>query len=168
MHFTSILVSSLFVLSTYALPAVDPVEVFKRAGPAAGTVITKCASSGMLALAFDDGPYQVSLLSLCSCLIPDAYKTCLLVHADASKHIERCWCKGNFLHDWDSLRYSIDTWYPTQIHVCLFISRLYLQPEVRHSVCVQLGPSDCLAHVESPFELRIPQCFGSHNPNEEG
>ncbi|KAG8836692.1 hypothetical protein FRB91_008526, partial [Serendipita sp. 411] len=42
----------------YLEPIPSPLEAFKRAGPAAGQVITKCSQSGLLALAFDDGPYQ--------------------------------------------------------------------------------------------------------------
>jgi peptidoglycan/xylan/chitin deacetylase (PgdA/CDA1 family) len=41
-----------------SIPVPSPLEVFKRSGPAPGTIITQCATSGVLALAFDDGPYQ--------------------------------------------------------------------------------------------------------------
>ena len=34
-----------------------PLDLFMKAGPAAGTVIQKCTRAGVLALAFDDGPY---------------------------------------------------------------------------------------------------------------
>ncbi|KAG9053520.1 hypothetical protein FS842_007964 [Serendipita sp. 407] len=55
--------TSLFFPATIFLGAVaeripSPLEAFKRAGPSAGTVMTKCTQSGVLALAFDDGPYQ--------------------------------------------------------------------------------------------------------------
>ncbi|KKA27343.1 hypothetical protein TD95_002294 [Thielaviopsis punctulata] len=39
-----------------AVPTENPIELFNRA--AAGTVITQCTQSGVLALAYDDGPYQ--------------------------------------------------------------------------------------------------------------
>lgn len=42
-------------VSTRAVPS--PVEVMKRTH-VAGSVITKCSKSGVLALAYDDGPYQ--------------------------------------------------------------------------------------------------------------
>lgn len=57
MHFSTLVVSAFAVLAA-ATPVPDPLEAFKRAGPAAGQVITKCSSPNMLALAFDDGPYQ--------------------------------------------------------------------------------------------------------------
>lgn len=40
-----------------SLPVADPITIFNRA-PTPGTVYTKCASPGTLALAYDDGPYQ--------------------------------------------------------------------------------------------------------------
>ncbi|CAG7851813.1 Probable peptidoglycan-N-acetylglucosamine deacetylase ARB_03699 {ECO:0000305} Short=Peptidoglycan GlcNAc deacetylase {ECO:0000250/UniProtKB:Q8DP63}; {ECO:0000250/UniProtKB:Q8DP63}; AltName: Full=Peptidoglycan N-deacetylase {ECO:0000250/UniProtKB:Q8DP63}; Short=PG N-deacetylase {ECO:0000250/UniProtKB:Q8DP63}; Flags: Precursor [Serendipita indica DSM 11827] len=58
MHFTSFILPVSLVVGALATPVPSPLEAFKRAGPAAGQVITKCSSSGMLALAFDDGPYQ--------------------------------------------------------------------------------------------------------------
>ncbi|KAF2728015.1 glycoside hydrolase/deacetylase [Polyplosphaeria fusca] len=58
MHFTSMLASSLLAVTASAYPLLDPLQMMKRAGPPAGQVITKCASPGMLALAYDDGPYQ--------------------------------------------------------------------------------------------------------------
>ncbi|KAF2199520.1 glycoside hydrolase/deacetylase [Delitschia confertaspora ATCC 74209] len=58
MHFTSLLAASLLAIGTSASPVASPLEAFKRAGPAAGQVITKCSTTGTLALAFDDGPYQ--------------------------------------------------------------------------------------------------------------
>ncbi|KAK0713281.1 hypothetical protein B0T26DRAFT_742055 [Lasiosphaeria miniovina] len=39
------------------MPISNPIDIVK-AGPNAGVVITKCTSPGMLALAYDDGPYQ--------------------------------------------------------------------------------------------------------------
>lgn len=57
MHISSFLAFACAALVT-ATPVPSPLEAFKRAGPAAGQIITKCSSSGMLALAFDDGPYQ--------------------------------------------------------------------------------------------------------------
>ncbi|KAF2131260.1 carbohydrate esterase family 4 protein [Dothidotthia symphoricarpi CBS 119687] len=50
-------VASLVAVST-AYPLVDPIQMFKRAGPAAGVVIQNCAAPGQIALAYDDGPYQ--------------------------------------------------------------------------------------------------------------
>ncbi|KAK4215611.1 deacetylase-like protein [Rhypophila decipiens] len=40
-----------------AYPAVDPITFLKRAANP-GVVISKCTNPGMLALAYDDGPYQ--------------------------------------------------------------------------------------------------------------
>lgn len=57
MHFTTAILTSVIALAS-ANPVPSPLEAFKRAGPAAGQVITQCSSSGYLALAFDDGPYQ--------------------------------------------------------------------------------------------------------------
>ncbi|ORY02266.1 chitin deacetylase-like protein [Clohesyomyces aquaticus] len=45
-------------MGTAAYPLEDPITMMKRAGPAAGQVITKCSKSGVIALAYDDGPYQ--------------------------------------------------------------------------------------------------------------
>lgn len=46
----------LLVSSVAALPVTSPLEYIKRAvNP--GVVIRNCASPGMLALAYDDGPY---------------------------------------------------------------------------------------------------------------
>ncbi|KAL2150476.1 hypothetical protein VTH82DRAFT_7039 [Thermothelomyces myriococcoides] len=43
--------------SAIAAPAPNPIEFVKRAPPA-GVVIQKCSKPGVLALAYDDGPYQ--------------------------------------------------------------------------------------------------------------
>ncbi|KAF2476923.1 chitin deacetylase-like protein [Lindgomyces ingoldianus] len=58
MHLSSLLAASLLAINAGAVPVLDPIQMMKRAGPAAGQVITKCSSPGMLALAYDDGPYQ--------------------------------------------------------------------------------------------------------------
>jgi peptidoglycan/xylan/chitin deacetylase (PgdA/CDA1 family) len=58
MHFSTLIVPALFALGSSAVPVESPLEAFKRAGTAAGQVITKCSRPGVLALAFDDGPYQ--------------------------------------------------------------------------------------------------------------
>ncbi|CCA73188.1 related to deacetylase [Serendipita indica DSM 11827] len=60
MRFISFILPVSLVLGAFANPVPSPLEAFKRAGPAAGQVITKCSSSGMLALAFDDGPSQLT------------------------------------------------------------------------------------------------------------
>ncbi|KAJ4360847.1 uncharacterized protein N0V89_001414 [Didymosphaeria variabile] len=57
MGFTTLLVASLAVSSS-AVPLLNPIQAIQAAGPAAGQVITKCSSPGMIALAYDDGPYQ--------------------------------------------------------------------------------------------------------------
>ena len=57
MHVPSILNTALFALCAAAATVPTPVEVLRRQHNA-GTVITKCAKPGVLALAFDDGPYQ--------------------------------------------------------------------------------------------------------------
>jgi peptidoglycan/xylan/chitin deacetylase (PgdA/CDA1 family) len=44
------------LVTASAIP--DPIPAFKQAGPAAGTVVTKCTKPDVFALAFDDGPYQ--------------------------------------------------------------------------------------------------------------
>ena len=46
----------LLATAATALPVDNPVEIIKRA-PNPGVVITKCSQPGMLALAYDDGPY---------------------------------------------------------------------------------------------------------------
>lgn len=51
-------VALLAASSATARPVENPVEMFKRAGPAAGVVINKCTQTGVLALAYDDGPYK--------------------------------------------------------------------------------------------------------------
>ncbi|KAI3397914.1 hypothetical protein diail_10083 [Diaporthe ilicicola] len=51
----SLALSSLFALCASAIPAPNPIELFNRA---AGTVYTKCSTTGTIALAYDDGPYQ--------------------------------------------------------------------------------------------------------------
>ncbi|KAI1344465.1 carbohydrate esterase family 4 protein [Xylariaceae sp. FL0016] len=57
MLLTTLLTLALSATTATARAVPSPVEVFKRAH-SAGTVITKCAKSGVLALAYDDGPYQ--------------------------------------------------------------------------------------------------------------
>src|SRR5690242_7996780 len=47
---------TLLVAGASALPAPNPVELMRRA-PNPGIVITKCTKPGVLALAYDDGPY---------------------------------------------------------------------------------------------------------------
>lgn len=51
---TAAIVAGILAAAVSASP-MDPVEVFRRQG---GTVITKCTRPGVLALAYDDGPYQ--------------------------------------------------------------------------------------------------------------
>ncbi|KAK0630404.1 hypothetical protein B0T17DRAFT_220152 [Bombardia bombarda] len=48
---------ALLAAGAAAFPSESPIEYLKRA-PNPGVVISKCASPGMLALAYDDGPYQ--------------------------------------------------------------------------------------------------------------
>ncbi|CAE7013090.1 hypothetical protein CFE70_002316 [Pyrenophora teres f. teres 0-1] len=55
MGITSILVAALAAVAM-AKPVPDPLSMMKRAGPAAGQVITKCTAPGQIALAYDDGP----------------------------------------------------------------------------------------------------------------
>lgn len=57
MGITTLLVASLAAV-TSAVPIANPIQMIQAAGPPAGQVITKCSSPGMLALAYDDGPYQ--------------------------------------------------------------------------------------------------------------
>lgn len=47
----------LLAASAGAYPVEDPIQFMKRA-PSPGVVITKCTQPGVLALAYDDGPYQ--------------------------------------------------------------------------------------------------------------
>jgi hypothetical protein len=56
MLFTSIVNSLLFAVCVSAVSVPSPVDLIRRAHTP-GTVITKCAKPGVLALAFDDGPY---------------------------------------------------------------------------------------------------------------
>lgn len=53
----SIVTSLAFALSASAAAVPSPVDLIRRAHTP-GTVITKCSKPGVLALAFDDGPYQ--------------------------------------------------------------------------------------------------------------
>ncbi|RPA75974.1 chitin deacetylase-like protein [Ascobolus immersus RN42] len=61
-------IAALLVAATSAAPTVHPSAIFARqsGGPAAGTVITKCTQSGVIAVTFDDGPgqYGAQLLQL--------------------------------------------------------------------------------------------------------
>lgn len=57
MLFESVVATFAFALCASARAVSNPIEVFKRAHTA-GTVITKCSKPGVLALAYDDGPYQ--------------------------------------------------------------------------------------------------------------
>src|SRR5688572_461410 len=43
--------------SVASYPVESPIQMIKRA-PSPGIVITKCAKPGVMALAYDDGPYQ--------------------------------------------------------------------------------------------------------------
>lgn len=45
-----------FALGAAAVAVPSPIDLIRRAHTT-GTVITKCSKSGVLALAFDDGPY---------------------------------------------------------------------------------------------------------------
>ncbi|KAK4141002.1 carbohydrate esterase family 4 protein [Dichotomopilus funicola] len=53
----TILAGLLLASGAAAAPAPNPLELIKRA-PSPGVVIQKCSNPGMLALAYDDGPYQ--------------------------------------------------------------------------------------------------------------
>ncbi|KAF1958476.1 glycoside hydrolase/deacetylase [Byssothecium circinans] len=57
MGLTTFFVASLAAV-TSAVPIANPLQAIQAAGPAAGVVLTKCTAPGMLALAYDDGPYQ--------------------------------------------------------------------------------------------------------------
>ncbi|KAF2865248.1 chitin deacetylase-like protein [Massariosphaeria phaeospora] len=57
MGLTTFFVASLAAVAI-AKPIASPLQKLKAAGPEAGIVIQKCSSPGMLALAYDDGPYQ--------------------------------------------------------------------------------------------------------------
>jgi peptidoglycan/xylan/chitin deacetylase (PgdA/CDA1 family) len=52
------LLSAALAVCATAIPIENPLEFIKRAGPATGVTYTKCSQPGMLALAYDDGPYQ--------------------------------------------------------------------------------------------------------------
>jgi peptidoglycan/xylan/chitin deacetylase (PgdA/CDA1 family) len=58
MHATDLFSLAVLALTASAVPIESPVDVIKRAGPAAGVVVTKCSTPNTLALAYDDGPYQ--------------------------------------------------------------------------------------------------------------
>jgi len=58
MMLTETLIAGLLLAGgAVAAPAPTPLQFVKRA-PSPGVVIQKCSSPGMLALAYDDGPYQ--------------------------------------------------------------------------------------------------------------
>lgn len=57
MQLNTILSGLILAACATAIPVESPIELMKRA-PSPGVVITKCAKPGVLALAFDDGPYQ--------------------------------------------------------------------------------------------------------------
>ncbi|KAL2133980.1 hypothetical protein VTI74DRAFT_1283 [Chaetomium olivicolor] len=53
----TVITGLLLATTAVAVPAPNPLEHIKRA-PSPGVVIQKCSNPGMLALAYDDGPYQ--------------------------------------------------------------------------------------------------------------
>ncbi|KAK4120649.1 carbohydrate esterase family 4 protein [Parathielavia appendiculata] len=53
----TVIAGLLLASSVVAAPAPDPTSICKR-GPSPGVVIQKCSKPGVLALAYDDGPYQ--------------------------------------------------------------------------------------------------------------
>jgi len=53
----TVIAGLLLASSAVAAPAPNPLQFIKRA-PSPGVVIQKCSNPGMLALAYDDGPYQ--------------------------------------------------------------------------------------------------------------
>ncbi|KAI1743845.1 carbohydrate esterase family 4 protein [Xylaria scruposa] len=57
MLFTSAVAVTALTAGALALSVPDPITIMKRTHTV-GTVITKCSKSGVLALAYDDGPYQ--------------------------------------------------------------------------------------------------------------
>ncbi|KAI0460610.1 carbohydrate esterase family 4 protein [Xylaria acuta] len=57
MLFTSVVAALALAVGVSARAVPNPVEMMKRTHTP-GTVITKCSKSGVLALAYDDGPYQ--------------------------------------------------------------------------------------------------------------
>ncbi|OIW32955.1 carbohydrate esterase family 4 protein [Coniochaeta ligniaria NRRL 30616] len=54
---SSTIAALLLAASTSAYPVENPIQLIQRA-PSPGVVITKCSQPGVLALAYDDGPYQ--------------------------------------------------------------------------------------------------------------
>ena len=57
MHFTTVVQALTCALGAAAASVPSPVDLIRRQHTT-GTVITKCAKPGVLALAFDDGPGQ--------------------------------------------------------------------------------------------------------------
>lgn len=55
--FTGSVVTLLLAASAAAMPIESPIEVMRRSA-SPGVVYTKCSKPGVLALAYDDGPYQ--------------------------------------------------------------------------------------------------------------
>ncbi|EUC34035.1 carbohydrate esterase family 4 protein [Bipolaris zeicola 26-R-13] len=59
MGLKSLLVAALATVAV-ATPIPDPLNMIRQSGPAAGQVITKCVAPGQIALAYDDGPSQLT------------------------------------------------------------------------------------------------------------
>ena len=57
MIFASAVTALAFAACVSARAVPNPIEIMKRTHTV-GTVITKCSKPGVLALAYDDGPYQ--------------------------------------------------------------------------------------------------------------
>lgn len=56
MRFTSLVLSLATAMGVVAVAVPSPIDLIRRAHTT-GAVITKCSKPGVLALAFDDGPY---------------------------------------------------------------------------------------------------------------
>lgn len=116
-------------------PIPDPLNMMKRAGPAAGQVITKCAAPGQIALAYDDGPSQYTQKLVDTLTAGGAKGTFFVTGSLYGTH--------SIHHD-------------TRLRAPPNRRRMYLQPEERSPECLQSWPPDRIPHLVPPAKLRLP------------
>jgi peptidoglycan/xylan/chitin deacetylase (PgdA/CDA1 family) len=152
MKITATFVFSLLAVTASAYPLLNPLEMIKRAGPPAGQVITKCASPGMLALAYDDGPYQYTQ-TLVDTLTKGGAKGTFFVTGT--------------LYGMDSLSGRRKRTASPMISV-LTANRLHLWAEDGASERLQGRPPDSVTHLVASAKLRIHVRFSAHHGDAEG
>lgn len=104
-----------------SIPALPPRHLLNpRAGPAAGTIITKCNSPNQIALTFDDGPYQYEASLVQKLNAAGAKATFFVTGVSQVRQVHDCrgaTHKNNYLLHTDTIQLHLPTSLRAQSHL---------------------------------------------------